>query len=165
MKKYTLSGASLLPFHVGKSKRSAPYVQKKLLQSRQYHHLLRTLLPDPHFDWLSITTHQKNQTSIESKDGQTKRSYKMIPITLRLIGAISIHVLPNRRLCFGGELLNGIFLPHNKSVQIELIKRFIIWYSPCFEDKMNTFRLDRKCLMKRQNQFLKMYLNSMGYHN
>ena len=172
------SGASLLPFQVSKSKRSVEYRLKRYLgyqdmryqRSRPYHQMLRTLLPDPHFDWIGFINPEEmkieNKSSLKTEALPSgNRTYRIVPISLHLIKALGIHVLAERRLCFGGEPLKGIFLPSEKKLQIELIKRFIIWYSPCFEDDRNTLNLNKICLHDRQTRFLKMYLHSWGYHN
>lgn len=178
MNENILSGASLLPFQVSKSKRSVEYRLKRYLgyqdqsyqRSRPYHQMLRTLLPDPHFDWIGFINPEEmkieNKSSVKTEAlTGNNRTYRIVPISLHLIKALGIQVLAEGRLCFGGEPLKGIFLPSEKPLQIELIKRFIIWYSPCFEDDQNTLKLNKICLHDRQTRFLKMYLHSWGYHN
>ena len=170
MNENILSGASLLPFQVSKSKRSVEYRLKRYQRSRLHHQMLRTLLPDPHFDWMGFTNPEEmkieNRSSVKTEASRTdNKSYRIIPISLQLIKALGIHVLAEGRLCFGGEPLDGIFLPSEKPLQIELIKRFIIWYSPCLEDDQNTLKLNKICLHDRQIRFLKMYLHSWGYQN
>ena len=170
MNENILSGASFLPFQVSKSKRSIEYRLKRYQPSRPHHQMLRTLLPDPHFDWIGFIN--PGEMKIENKSSvktealpRDNRTYRIVPISLHLIKALGIHVLAERRLCFGGEPLKGIFLPSEKPLQIELIKRFIIWYSPCLEDDQNTLKLNKICLQERQIRFLKMYLHSWGYQN
>ena len=165
--------ASLLPFEISRSKRSLEVSEGIRLKHRRlfrrsvtYHPLVKTLSPDSSFDWNSFM--QLTRKTLDDDKNTTKKetrklkNYKIVPITMDLIHKLGVLVLPSRRLCFGGEIIKGIILPSNTSLQIQIIKRFLIWFSPCLEDKGNALKLNEQCLHQRQNRFLKMYLHSHG---
>ena len=167
--------ASLLPFEVSRYKRSLGVLDGIRLKNRRmfrrsvtYHPLVKTISPDRSFDWKSFVelTRERldDDTNITEKETRKHKNYKIVPITMDLIHKLGVLVLPSRRLCFGGELLKGIILPSNTSLQIQIIKRFLMWYSPCLEDEGNALKLNKQCLQQRQHRFLKMYLHSMGVH-
>ena len=94
-----------------------------------------------------------------------KKIYRIIPLSMKLMTKLGVKILPNRRLCFGGRPIQGIFLPRNHSFQVELVKRFLVWYSPCVELSNNRYKINKYCMKRREYNFLKMYLQSVGYHH
>ena len=159
---------SLHPFEVSRSKRSLD-LEKRGKRGVSYHPLLKTLSPDRHFDWQSVI-HQiatpVKTDGVESKDNTThKKIYRMIPLSMKLMTKLGVKILYNRRLCFGGRAIKGIFLPRNRTMQIELTKRFLVWFSPCIEFSDKKYRINEICMKRREYEFLKMYLQSVGYHH
>ena len=155
-------------FEVSRSKRSAKEA-KRTKRRTSYHPLMRVLSPDRHFDWQSVIYKTPNPTQTHLKESKTngngKKIYRMIPISMNLIQKLGVIILSNRRLCFGGRPIQGIFLPRNKTMQIELIKRFLVWFSPCVEFANARYKINDICMERREYDFLKMYLQSVGYHH
>ena len=135
-----------------------------------YHPLIKMISPDRHFDWESIIYHKggdytQDDNSATKKNALEEKSYTIVPITMDMISKLGFRVLPDRRLCFGGRTLKGIYLPKNMALQISIIKRFLIWYLPCVEVQGTFYKLNNGCFVRKENDFLKMYLKSLGYHH
>ena len=158
----------MLHFEVSRSKRSLNEL-KRSKRGIAYHPLMRTLSPDRHFDWQSVIhqTVRLFQTSVEKSktNVKEKKIYRIIPLSMKLMKKLGVKILQNRRLCFGGRPIQGIFLPRNHSFQVELVKRFLVWYSPCVELSNNRYKINEYCMKRREYNFLKMYLQSVGYHH
>ena len=164
----------MLHFEVSRSKRSLGVgIEENELERTtrgiSYHPLMRTLSPDRHFDWQSVIyqTLKPDEKGIEkSKTNVTgKKIYRIIPLSMKLMTKLGVKILQNRRLCFGGRPIQGIFLPRNRSFQVDLVKRFLVWYSPCIEFYNNIYKINEYCMKRREYDFLKMYLQSVGYHH
>ena len=157
---------SLHHFEVSRSKRSLE-LEKRGKRGVSYHPLMKTLSPDRNFDWQSVIYQTPvKMDGVESKEKTThKKIQRMIPLSLKLMTKLGVKILYNRRLCFGGRAIKGIFLPRNRSMQIELTKRFLVWFSPCVEFSDKKYKINEVCMKQREYEFLKMYLQSVGYHH
>jgi hypothetical protein len=125
------------------------------------------MLPDQYFDWTNFISQHRLDVpdgvrDVKDKENAT-RSKWIIPITLRLISKLGVRVLNSGRLCFGGRALKGIFLPKSAAKQISLVKKFLVWYSPCIEVRQKVYQMNGSCFHRRENQFLLMYLRALGY--
>ena len=138
-------------------------------RSVTYHPLIKTISPDRHFDWKDVMSYQKDvapdDNSTTKKSDPEEPPYRVLPITMGMISKLGFRVLPDRRLCFAGRTLKGIYLPKNVAVQIAIIKRFLVWYLPCIDARGKFYKLNNDCFARRENNFLKMYLKSLGYHH
>ena len=130
---------------------------------------MRVLSPDRDYDWQNLISQTTKPTSNETKQSSTnateKKIYRMIPLSMQLINKLGVKILSNRRLCFGGRPIQGIFLPRNRLMQIELAKRFLVWFSPCVEFVNYRYKVNTFCMERREYDFLKMYLQSVGYQH
>ena len=149
-------GASLLPFQVSKSKRIAEAHMKTFHGGRTFRNYWQnTMMTSDLFGWLVYPEVKKG----DFDNGLAP--YRIIPISSMLIKSIGIYVKSNRRLCFGGEPLFGITMPLDELSQSDLIKKLVIWFSPCIEDDTNSLKLNRDCFKLRHVLFSKMYLHSL----
>ena len=151
------------------SKRSVDYSDKTNKRSFAYNPVMKTISPDRYYDWGSLIYKQNRDVQeivTKSKQNTSKQTTsRIVPITIKLISKLGVRVLHDRRLCFGGRALQGIFLPGNTSLQILLVKRFLVWYSPCVQIKKNVYEMNKYCFARREKDFLKMYLRSIGYRH
>ena len=130
---------------------------------------MRVLSPDRDYDWQNLISQTTKPTSNNTKESNTnateKKIYRMIPLSMQLIRKLGVKILSNRRLCFGGRPIQGILMPRNRLMQIELAKRFLVWFSPCVEFVHNRYKVNKLCMERREYDFLKMYLQSVGYQH
>ena len=126
---------------------------------------MKTISPDRHFNWEGVIFPSKDD--LEGRAAMTKKNKtnRIVPISMDLISNLGVRVLRNRQLCLGGKVLQGIFLPKNMMLQLSLIKRFLVWYSPCIEIKQKLYKMNNYCFDRREHDFLRMYLRSLGYHH
>ena len=131
--------------------------------------MIRTILADRNFDWENIIYQlmgeRQNDNRATKKTFSDEMPNRILPITMNMISKLGIRVLPDRRLCFAGKALKGIHLPNNLSLQIDLIKRFLVWYSPCIELRGGLYKMNNECFFAREILFLKMYLRALGYQH
>ena len=75
--------------------------------------MLKTLLPleDELYNRLGFT-----KLTEDNRDDENGLIDKIVPISEYLLESLGIHVTSNRRICFGGEPLFGIFLPQDKDL-------------------------------------------------
>ena len=134
-----------------------------------FHPLLKTITPDRRFDWKNIIYYQNDEAHDDNSGSKInapeESPSRILPITMHMISKLGFQVLPDRRLCFAGRTLKGIYLPKNMALQIAIIQRFLVWYLPCIEDGGGFYKLNNDCFAKRENTFLKMYIKSLGYNH
>ena len=166
--------ASLVPFQVSASKRSVPLVLQTTIKpylqqiDRPYSKftirpILRSLLPDKNFEWASLL--RDSEPVIEEDNTplteMSQRETVILPITRKMISALGLAVLPNRRVCVAGKMLAGIYMPKDQATQAILLRGFLAWYLPCIQIRMSTLTVNEKCFAKQQRKFLKTYLYSL----
>ena len=161
-----IHGAALHPFEVSISKKSLPAFFKqsaRFEKSVRYHPLMRTISPDRHFNWESAFFQSHREVDKTDATVQKTGSHHFVPISMDLVSKLGVRVLRNRQLCLGGKALQGIFLPKNLMLQHSLIKRFLVWFSPCIEVKRMRYTINKYCFDRREYEFLRMYSVSLGY--
>ena len=154
-------------FEVSISKKSlltdfepSPRIAEK---SVRYHPILKTISPDPHFNWESVFFPPQGDVFKTVAAVQKNGGHRIVPISMDLVSKLGVRVLRNRQLCLGGKALQGIFLPKNLMLQHSLMKRFLVWYSPCIEAKPKLYTINEYCFDRREHEFLRMYLRSLQY--
>ena len=154
-------------FEVSISKKSlltafkpSPRIAEK---SVRYHPILKTISPDPHFNWEGVFFPPKREVYKTVAAVQKNGGHRIVPISMDLVSKLGARVLRNRQLCLGGKALQGIFLPKNLMLQHSLIKRFLVWFSPCIKVKRMRYTINKYCFDRREYEFLRMYSVSLGY--
>ena len=151
--------ASLVPFEISESKRNGqqaiPYSKLRIDP------LMRMLHPDVNYDWKALLqgakpTELANHTALTVSPKSDPMIY---PITPNMIPLIGLQVLPDRRICLGGQKLDGILMPQNPYLQHLLLMRFLAYYRTCIGITAgNALTANRECFEDRQATFLKIYL-------
>ena len=99
--------------------------------------LLRTMIPDRHFDWKKIhyikIDFSKNSTGLtkEQKASRKKTGTRSIIRKAMTTSRFGIRELHDRRPCFAGRVLRGFSLPKSHALQTKIIHMMILWYSFC----------------------------------
>ena len=140
---------------------TARFLQKSVV----YHPLMNTILPDRQFNWKSVIFSSKDEIDKLAATSEKNKVHRVVPISMDLVSKLGVRVLHNRQLCLGGRELQGIYLPKNQKLQLSLIKRFLVWYSPCIGVKQKRYTINKYCFNRREHEFLRMYLKSLGYHH
>ena len=78
------------------------------------------------------------------------------------LSQLGFRMLPDRRIRFGGKILQGVTLPKSASSQISIIKRLLTRYGPCLESQERGYQLNEDCFAKRENEFLKLLAKNLS---
>ena len=123
----------------------------------------KVVLSDRQLDSDRIKT--KNKTNYENAPRWKKLpNHKLLrrsKIAMKMLSRLGTRLLPDRRICFAGKLLRGIFMPRNPFLQILILKRILFWYSPCLQFRKRYYAVSNHCFAQREHAFLKLYLESL----
>ena len=149
--------ASIIPFEVSVAKRTSQ--QTVEYANLDVHPMMQVIHPDKSFDPKAVLEDKSlEQGQIHAKmPVAAQNRARIVPISPKMMPKIGLKVLPNRKVCFAGELLTGIFMPRNPSLQGMILTHLFILYRPCIEIHGDQFRLDRECFTRRQAMFLRVY--------
>ena len=136
-----------------------------LQKSVKYHPLMNTILPDRHFNWKGVIFSSKDEIDKTAATSEKNKVHRVVPISMDLVSKLGVRVLRNRQLCLGGKALKGIFLPKNRMLQRSIIKRFLVWYSPCIDVKQKHYTINKYCFDRKEHDFLRMFFISLAYHH
>ena len=127
--------------------------------------LFRAITPDLHFDWKRIRYMKISKINKQNKYDKKKNRAKIPPSnlsnTLKTFSKLNVRVLEDKRICFAGRMLRGIFMPENPLLQKFVMESFLGWYSSCIEVEVDAYGVDTSCFFNRENIFLKAYLGCM----
>ena len=72
-----------------------------------------------------------------------------------ILSKLGVLILPDRRVCFAGRILKGMYMPRNRWLQYQILERMALWYLPCLEIQGNVYSLSNTCYTRKENKLLK----------
>ena len=104
----------------------------------------------------------QNELPLEAAIPGSEEEYDNEQTQKNILSNLGFHVLPDRRIRFGGKTLQGVTLPKSTSSQISIIKRLLNRYGPCLKAQKNGYQLNQDCFAKRENEFLKLLAKNLS---